>query len=92
MSERGTPRASYTAGFKLRVVSYAVDHGNRAAGKKFSVDERCFRKWQAQREKLTNTQKMKRGNRHGVAQVGLDPAAYEMMFGSCDDEEDFYGF
>ena len=45
MSERGTLRASYTAGCKLRVVSYAVDHGNRATGKKFSVDESCVRRF-----------------------------------------------
>lgn len=67
MSERGTPHASYTAGFKLRVVSYAVDHGNRAAGNKFSVDESCVRRWRVQREKLTYTPKMKRANHHGVA-------------------------
>ena len=39
MSERGSPRASYTASFKLRVVAYAVDKGIRAAGKQFNVDE-----------------------------------------------------
>ena len=33
MSERGSPRASYTAAFKLRVIAYAVSHGNRAAGR-----------------------------------------------------------
>ena len=32
-SERGSPRASYTAAFKLRVIAYAVSHGNRAAGR-----------------------------------------------------------
>jgi len=67
MSERGTPCASDTAGFKLRVMSYAIDHGNQAAGKKFSVDESCVRRWRVQREKLTNTPKMKHENRHGVA-------------------------
>ena len=39
MAERGSPRASYTASFKLRVVAYAVEKGNRAAGKQFNVDE-----------------------------------------------------
>ena len=67
MSERGTPHASYTAGFKLRVVGYAVEHGNRAAGKKFAVDESCVRRWRVQREKLTNTAKLKRANRRGAA-------------------------
>ena len=41
MAESGSPRASYTASFKLRVVAYAVDKGNRAAGKQFNVDESC---------------------------------------------------
>ena len=41
MSERGSPRASYTASFKLRIVAYAVEKVNRAAGKKFSIDESC---------------------------------------------------
>lgn len=66
MSERGTPRASYTAGFKLQVVGYAAEHGNRAAGKKFAVDESCVRRWRVQREKLTNTPKLKHANRRGA--------------------------
>ena len=60
MSERGSLRASYTAAFKLRVVGYAVEHGNRAAGKKFAVDESCVRPWRIQREKLATTPKFKR--------------------------------
>ena len=51
MSERGSPRASYTASFKLRVVAYAVEKGNRVAGKQFSIDESCVRRWRSQREK-----------------------------------------
>ncbi|CAH3031606.1 unnamed protein product, partial [Pocillopora meandrina] len=44
MAERGSPRASYTASFKLRVVAYPVDKGNRAAGEQFNVDESCVRR------------------------------------------------
>jgi len=66
MSERGSPRASYTAAFKLRVVGYVVEHGNHAAGKKFAVDESCVRRWRIQREKLTKTPKFKRANRSGA--------------------------
>ena len=51
---------------KLRVVGYAVEHGNRAAGKKFAVDESCVRRWRIQREKLAKTPKFKRANRSGV--------------------------
>ena len=66
MSERGSPPASYTGAYKLRVVSYAVDHGNRAAGKKFAVDESCVRRWRAQRETLLKMPRHKRANRYGA--------------------------
>ena len=36
----GRVRASYTSKFKLQVVRYAVEHENRAAGRKFDVDEK----------------------------------------------------
>ena len=55
MTGRGSPRASYTTSFKLRVVAYAVDKGNRAAGKQFNIDESCVRRWRLQREKLLKT-------------------------------------
>ena len=63
MAERGSPRASYTASFKLRVVAYAVDKGNRAAGKQFNVDESCVCRWRSQREKLLKTPCNKRAQR-----------------------------
>ena len=66
MSQRGSPCASYTAAFKLRVVGYAVKHGKRAAGKKFAVHESCVRQWRIQRGKLAKTPKFKRTNRSGV--------------------------
>ena len=63
MAERGSPRTSYCASFKLRVVAYAVDKGNRAAGKQFNVDESCVRRWRSQREKLLETPRNKRALR-----------------------------
>ena len=59
-----TERASYSARFKLHVVMYAVDHGNRAAGKHFKVDKSCVRRWRSQREKLKLAPKDKRANRY----------------------------
>ena len=41
MSEKGSPCASYTAGFKLKVVLFAEQNGNRPAGRNFSIDEKC---------------------------------------------------
>lgn len=58
---------SYTARFKLQVVGYAVEHGNRAAGKKSAVNESCVRRWRVQREQLTDTPKLKHANRRGAA-------------------------
>ena len=55
MSERGSPRASYTASFKLRVLAFALDKGNRAAGKQFNVEESCVCRWRSQQEKLFET-------------------------------------
>ena len=52
MSERSSPRTSYTAAFKLRVIAYAVSHGNRAAGRQFWIDESCVRLWRLQHEHL----------------------------------------
>ena len=63
-TERGSPRASYSARFKLHVVAYAVDHGNRAAGKRFKVDESCVRRWRSQREKLKLAPKDQHANRY----------------------------
>ena len=72
MAERGSPRASYTASFKFIVVAYAVDNGNRAAGKQFNVDESCVHRWQSQREKLPKTPRNKR------ALQGRSPAYPEL--------------
>ena len=37
------------------VLAFALDKGNRAAGKQFNVDESCVRRWRLQREKLFET-------------------------------------
>lgn len=54
---------SYTAGYKLKVIEYALEHGKRAAGRKFDVDEKCVRRWCAQKEALRNTNSTKRAFR-----------------------------
>ena len=41
-------RISYTTGFKLKVVMFAKENGNRAAGCEFKVDEQCIRRWRGQ--------------------------------------------
>lgn len=39
-------RTSYTAAFKLKVLEYAEQHGKRAAGRHFGVDESNVRLWE----------------------------------------------
>ena len=80
MAERGSPRASYTASFKLGVVAYAVDKGNWAAGKQFNVDESCVRRWRSQREKLLKTPRNKRAVRsHSAAYPELKKEVAEWI-------------
>ena len=74
MSERGTPRASYSC----VIVGY-VDHGNRAAGKKFDFDESCIRRWRVQREKLTKTPKMKRAIRSNPWLISFECSAHVLV-------------
>lgn len=47
-----TPREQYTASFKLRVISFAEAHGNRCAGRKYSVSERNIRRWRIMKNRL----------------------------------------
>lgn len=54
---------SYTAGYKLKVIEFALEHGKRAAGRKFDVDEKCVRRWCAQKKALQNTNIKKRAFR-----------------------------
>ena len=52
MKRKGSSRISYTARFKLNVVTYASEKGNREAARQFQVDEKNVRRWRSQQEKL----------------------------------------
>ena len=60
-------RISYTVGFKLKVIQYAREHGNRAAGHDFGTPETCARRWQKDEEKLRKLPNDKRALRGGKA-------------------------
>lgn len=47
--------SSYTSGFKLTVIVFAEQHGNRAAERQFSVSEKLVRGWGKIRNKLQDT-------------------------------------
>jgi transposase-like protein len=38
-------RASYTAEFKLKVIKYAEENGNRMAARDHQIDEKNVRRW-----------------------------------------------
>ncbi|EEC18625.1 POGO family transposase, putative [Ixodes scapularis] len=48
---------SYTAGFKLKAVASALEHGKRAAGRRYDVDEKCVWHWCDQKDGLASTNK-----------------------------------
>ena len=54
---------SYTAGFKLKVVAFAEQHGNRAAERQFSVSEKLVRGWRKIKHELKHTNVSRRAFR-----------------------------
>ena len=50
-------RKSYTAAFKLEVIKYAEENGNRAADREFGVNEKNVRRWRQQKDILHKTKK-----------------------------------
>lgn len=55
----GNVRHSFTARKKLKVIAYAEAHGNRAAGRQFSINEANVRLWRHQRDRLQQLPKTK---------------------------------
>lgn len=56
-------RKSYSADYKLRVVKYAAENGNRAAERKFGVSEKLVRDWRKAEATLTAMKATKKANR-----------------------------
>ncbi|XP_029974633.1 uncharacterized protein LOC115408167 [Salarias fasciatus] len=59
-------RQAYEAEFKLKAISHAVQHGNRAAAREFNIHESMVRKWRKQEGDLRRVKKTKksfRGNK-----------------------------
>ncbi|CAC5369508.1 unnamed protein product [Mytilus coruscus] len=59
----GKIRQSFTVKEKLKVVAYAEAHGNRAAGREFTIDEKNVRNWRKLKERLQKMPKTKKANR-----------------------------
>ncbi len=58
-----TKRKSYDAGFKIKVVLFAKEHGNRAAMREFGVNESAIRGWRKQEDALKKTKKSRKAFR-----------------------------
>ncbi|KAJ0000467.1 hypothetical protein NQD34_012309 [Periophthalmus magnuspinnatus] len=56
-------RKSYPADYKLQVVEYAAKNGNRAAERKFRVNEKLVRNWRKAEVNLISMKKTKKANR-----------------------------
>ncbi|KAF4092990.1 hypothetical protein AMELA_G00027190 [Ameiurus melas] len=59
-------RHAYDAEFKLKAISHAEEHGNRAAAREFNINESMVRKWRKQQDDLRQVKKTKqsfRGNK-----------------------------
>ena len=56
-------RKSYAAAFKLQVVEYSKNNGNRAAGRNFSINEKQVREWRKEEDILQQTKRTKKANR-----------------------------
>ena len=52
-------RRAYEAGFKLKAISYALEHGNRAAAREYNVNESMVQKWRKQEDALRQVKKTK---------------------------------
>ena len=58
-----TRRTSYTAADKLEMLKYAKEHGNRAAARRFGVNECNIRSWRRSQSKIEAMPKAKRADR-----------------------------
>ena len=65
--DMGKIRHSFTAREKLKVVSYAEAHGNRAAGREFNMNETNVRQWRRLKDRLQKMPRSKMADRGSSA-------------------------
>lgn len=70
---------NYTAAFKLQVIVFAENRGNRAAEREFSVSEKLVRDWRKQKVSLKNTNLSRRAFRG--PKTGMFPVIDEEVLG-----------
>ena len=62
-SNQKVRRQSFTVAEKLRVISYAEDHGNRQAEREYGASECSVRAWRKSKAKLLAMPRNKRADR-----------------------------
>ena len=67
VSEMKKKRMSYSAAFKLKVISFAENANNSAASRHFGISEKLVRDWRKNQSVLENIPKSKKALRHGIA-------------------------
>jgi hypothetical protein len=63
----GKIRHSFTAREKLKVISYAEAHGNRAAGREFNMNKTNVRQWRRLKDRLQKMSRSKMADRGSSA-------------------------
>ena len=61
ISHKGKKFRSSLAKIKVEAVEYAKINGNRAAGRKYAVDEKRIREWRKIKNKIASLMSMKKG-------------------------------
>ena len=74
-------RHAYTAEFKLKAVSHAVEHGNRVAAREFNINESSVRGWRKQADALRQAKKTSKSFRGNKARWPQCPSVASNMPG-----------
>ena len=72
ISHKGKKIRSYSIKMKIEAVNYAEINGNRAAGRKYGVDEKRMREWQKNKSKIATLVVLK-NRKTGKRLVGGGP-------------------
>ncbi|GFW30807.1 HTH CENPB-type domain-containing protein [Trichonephila clavipes] len=59
-------RSKHSAGFKIKVIQFAKENGNRAAAMMFDIGESSIREWKKKEMSIINMPKKKCALRKGV--------------------------
>ena len=62
MSHKGEKVRNFTLPFKLTAISFAEEHENRAAEKKFNVDRKRIREWRVKKYSIEKNVKKVKGS------------------------------